>query len=79
MQKEKMNETKLNRMILALSIAEEFGQKVELLPEGRIIVMIHDRVRRELENRLRQIHWRYIHVSRKVGPFRILALVDSFR
>lgn len=79
MQKEKMNEGKLNRLTVALSIAEEFGQRVELLPEGRIVVMIHDRFRKELENRLRQIHWRYIHVSDKVGPFRILALVDSFR
>lgn len=74
-----MPEKKLNRLTVALALAEEFGFAVRLSEDARIILVVHDRVKRELENRLRQINWRFIHVGRKIGKFRVIALVDSFR
>jgi hypothetical protein len=81
MNKEKMSEQKFNRLTAALAIAEEFSvpQKIELREDGRIVAVIHEHWLPELELRLRQIHWRFIHVSPRVGPFRVLALVDSWR
>jgi hypothetical protein len=74
-----MKEQKLNRLTMALAIAEEFSNTVELTEEARIVVMIHEHWLKEFELRLGQIHWRFIHVSKAVGPFKVLALVDKFR
>jgi hypothetical protein len=74
-----MKEEKLNRLTMALAIAEEFSNKVELHDDARIIVLIHDHWLKEFELRLGQIHWRFIHVSKALGPFKVLSLVDSWR
>jgi hypothetical protein len=75
----KISEQKLNRLTDALAIAEEFSGWVRLNESGRIVVVLHERWLKEFELRLRQIHWRFIHISPRIGSFRILALVDSWR
>ncbi len=67
-----------DRLTNAMALCEEFSHHVRLTCQGTLTVMLHDKWRLELEDRLRQCGFRYSSIT-NWGPFRIVGVVDRFR
>ncbi len=67
-----------DRLTTAVALCEEFSHHVRLLHNGRLVVLLHDKWRLELEDRLRLCGFRFSSI-RAMGPLQVVTVVDRFR